>query len=94
MLGETLVELCQSKQASYRNIECRLLANWLLEKLPDSNQVLIVEFMCTTVDTYFIFTKKNVANGFLIPVTLRWHRASVALVLKVDYFDYSSKKIE
>ena len=30
MLGETLVELCQSKQASYRNSEYRLL-----EKLPD-----------------------------------------------------------
>ena len=37
---------------------------------PYSNQVLIVEFMCTTVDTSFVFTKKNQAlqNVFLISV--------------------------
>ena len=34
---------------------------------PDSNQVLIVEFMFTTVDTSFIFTKKNnVTKWFLV----------------------------
>ena len=39
-----------------------------------SNQIYLVTFMCLTVDTSFIFSKKsNVQNGFLISVTLRWH---------------------
>ena len=42
------------------------------DKMP---QVKVVAFMCTTVDTSFIFTKnkKTLQNVFLISVTLRWH---------------------
>ena len=47
---------------------------------PAGNQIYIVTFMCLTIDTSFIFTKKNqmLQKGFLLSVTLRWHRASVA----------------
>ena len=42
-----------------------------------SNQIMVVAFMCTTLDTSFIFTKKNkmLHNVFMISVTLRRHRA-------------------
>ena len=41
----------------------------------DCNQIYLVMFMCLTVDTRFIFTKKNqmLQNVFLISVMLRWH---------------------
>ena len=40
-----------------------------------SNQIMVVAFMCTTLDTSFIFTKKNqmLQNYFLISVMLRWY---------------------
>ena len=42
---------------------------------PAGNQIYIVTFMCLTVDTSFIFTKKNqmLQNGFFISVMLRWY---------------------
>jgi hypothetical protein len=42
----------------------------------------------------FLQKKSNVAKCFLISVTVRWHRASVACkkVFEVDYFDFSCKR--
>ena len=40
-----------------------------------SNQNMVVAFMCITLDTSSIFTKKKIKSCemFLIPVMLRWH---------------------
>jgi hypothetical protein len=45
----------------------------------------------------FLQKNKPLQNVFLISVTLRWHRASVAykiIVFKIDYFDLLCKNIE
>ena len=65
-----------------------------------SNQIWLVTFNVPQLTHVFIFTKQsNFAKCFLVPVMLRWHRASVASkirVLKVDYLilPFFSTKIE
>jgi hypothetical protein len=44
-----------------------------------SNQIYIVTFTNTQLtQALFLQKKSTLQNGFLISVTLRWHRASVA----------------
>jgi hypothetical protein len=64
----------------------------------DSNQIRVVAFNLPQL-TQASFLQKNqtLQNGFLISVTLKWHRASVACKnqsFKVDYFIIFGTKIE
>ena len=65
---------------------------------PVSNQVRVVAFSLPQLtQASFIQKNQTLQNRFLISVTLRWHRVSVACKnqsLKVDYFGFSCKKIE
>jgi hypothetical protein len=59
-------------------MSCRLYQS--VERLtPEGNQIYIVT-LCAARLTQASFLQKNqtLQNGFLISVTLRWHRASVA----------------
>ena len=67
-------------------------------KVGVSNQITVVAFQPVQLaQASFLQKNQMLQNIFLIFVTQRWHKASVACKnqsFKVDYFDFSCENIE